>query len=91
MTNTAGGGPFTLAERWRIDEIYVRAERGAWIWTIFWSVIRRIPTRHLECSAMQISVSEAKGQLTELVRRAEAGESMPRHSVNSSRVIVSVP
>jgi hypothetical protein len=40
---------------------------GLLIWTIEWSIttMRR---------AMRISVTEAKGQLTDLVRRAEAGD-----------------
>jgi len=38
---------------------------------------------------MQVSVSEAKGQLTELVRRAEAGEEviLTRHGQAAARLV----
>lgn len=38
---------------------------------------------------MQVSVTEAKGQLTELVRRAEAGEEviLTRHGVAAARLV----
>jgi prevent-host-death family protein len=49
----------------------VIVRRAALKWSRHWS---NIPQEHdLEC-AMRVSVTEAKGQLTELVRRAEAGE-----------------
>lgn len=47
----------------------------------------------MEClakgSAMQISVTEAKGQLTELVRRAEAGDEviLTRHGQPAVRLV----
>lgn len=39
--------------------------------------------------AMRVSVSEAKGQLTELVRRAEAGEEvvLTRHGQAAARIV----
>jgi prevent-host-death family protein len=45
--------------------------RAALKWSIHWSIISR--EQDLE-RVMRVSVTEAKGQLTELVRRAEAGE-----------------
>lgn len=42
---------------------------------------------------MQVSVTEAKGQLTELVRRAEAGEEvvLTRHGVAAVRLVPARP
>jgi prevent-host-death family protein len=38
------------------------------IWTIIWSIV------NAKMAKMRVSVSDAKGRLTELVRRAEAGD-----------------
>jgi prevent-host-death family protein len=42
-----------------------------------------------EVAVMRISVSEAKAQLTELVRRAEAGETivLTRHGQEAARIV----
>lgn len=57
-------------------------------WTIEWSILSVIiPTERL--GAMRVSVSEAKGQLTELVRRAEAGDEivLTRHGQPAVRLV----
>jgi prevent-host-death family protein len=57
-------------------------------WTIEWSILLVIiPTERL--GAMHVSVSEAKGQLTELVRRAEAGDEivLTRHGQPAVRLV----
>jgi prevent-host-death family protein len=54
------------------------------IWTIYWSTLNG----EVGDDQMQISVSEAKGQLTDLVRRAEAGEDvlLTRHGQPVARL-----
>jgi prevent-host-death family protein len=58
-------------------------------WTIHWSNLNRASSRSLEVIVMRVSVSEAKGQLTELVRRAEAGDDvvLTRHGQAAVRLV----
>src|ERR1700709_188365 len=54
-------------------------------------MVHLIPSKshHSERRAMRISVTEAKGQLTELVRRAEAGDEviLTRHGHAAVRLV----
>lgn len=58
-------------------------------WTIEWSKYAETVWSGLEGVAMRISVTEAKGQLTELVRRAEAGDEviLTRHGHAAVRLV----
>lgn len=42
---------------------------------------------------MRVSVSEAKGRITELVKRAEAGDEviLTRHGIDVARLVPSIP
>lgn len=58
-------------------------------WTIKWTKIEHEWNNHGQGIAMRISVTEAKGQLTELVRRAEAGDEviLTRHGQAAVRLV----
>jgi prevent-host-death family protein len=57
-------------------------------WTIKWSILDNRFVDQEE-KTMRISVTEAKGQLTELVRRAEAGDEviLTRHGHEAVRLV----
>jgi len=57
-------------------------------WSNQWSILQGA-TNATVGGAMQISVTEAKGQLTELVRRAEAGDEviLTRHGQAAVRLV----
>jgi prevent-host-death family protein len=62
-------------------------------WTIQWSIWWIETKGRSRGQQMRISVSEAKGQLTELVRRAEAGDEiiLTRHGQPAVRLVAVRP
>ena len=66
--------------------------RAPLIWTMKWSKYPKLLDQRAvrnEAMAMHVSVTEAKGQLTELVRRAEAGDEiiLTRHGHAAVRLV----
>jgi prevent-host-death family protein len=57
-------------------------------WTIEWSILSGATFEH-GTKDMRVSVTDAKGQLTELVRRAEAGDEvvLTRHGHAAVRLV----
>jgi prevent-host-death family protein len=54
-----------------------------------YSLVQMCDTFFVGCLRMQVSVTDAKGQLTDLVRRAEAGEEviLTRHGYPAVRLV----